>query len=443
MTIGASITVPWVTSVPNGWANKRLSWLFAEVGSGTTPPTDVGDFYGDEIPWVTTGELRETEITETQIGLTLKALAAFPTLRLYPAGTVIIAMYGATIGRLGTLGVAAATNQACCAFSRPVDVEPRYIFHWLQSFRTELVSLASGGGQPNINQEKLRQLRIPVPDLDTQKVIASFLDRETARIDHLIEKKRSFLALIEEKRASLIERAVNGSILPQSDQAGIKGWFGKLPSSWAVRRGRFLFRERQQRSVDGSEELLTVSHITGVTTRADKDVNMFLAESLEGYKVVKAGDVVVNTMWAWMGAMGVSDLEGVASPSYGVYGPTCDEFDRRFLDLLLRSKPFVAEVNRRSKGIWASRLRLYADAFLDIVFPIPLRATQNAIMSKLSEATATEEHIAALSRGSIERLRELRSALITAAVTGQIDLASWDKRGEMDRCIGDTQESLA
>jgi type I restriction enzyme, S subunit len=306
-----------------------------------------------------------------------------------------------------------------------------------------MASMTGAGGLRRVSEDAVLNFRLPIVDLDTQHAIATFLDRETTHIDDLIEKKRSFLALIEEKRASLVERAVNGAILPQSDQAGIKGWFGQLPSSWDVRRGRFLFRERQQRSVDGSEELLTVSHITGVTTRSAKDVNMFLAESLEGYKVVEAGDVVVNTMWAWMGAMGVSDLDGVASPSYGVYRPTSDEFDRRFLDLLLRSKPFVAEVNRRSKGVWASRLRLYADAFLDIVFPIPLRAAQNAILSKLSEAMATEERIAALSRGSIERLRELRSALITAAVTGQIDMASWDKRGEIGRSIDATQESFA
>lgn len=319
----------------------------------------------------------------------------------------------------------------------------RYLF-CSEPFRAAgMASMTGAGGLRRVSEDAVLNFRLLITDLDTQHAIAAFLDRETARIDQLIGKKESFLGLIEEKRASLIERAVNGSILPQSDQAGKKGWFGQLPSSWAVRRGRFLFREGQQRSVDGSEELLTVSHITGVTTRAAKDVNMFLAESLEGYKVVEAGDVVVNTMWAWMGAMGVSDLEGVASPSYGVYRPTTDAFDPCFLDLLLRSKPFVAEVNRRSKGVWASRLRLYPDAFLDIVFPIPPRAAQIAILSKLSEALATEEHIAVLSRGSIERLRELRSVLITAAVTGEIDVASWGKRGETDRSIDATQKSLA
>jgi type I restriction enzyme S subunit len=108
--------------------------------------------------------------------------------------------------------------------------------------------------------------------------------------------------------------AVDGALLDQN-RDGAAGWFGKLPSRWPIRRAKFLFRERQDRSVTGSEELLTVSHVTGVTRRSDKDVNMFMAESMEGYKLAFRGDVVINTMWAWMGAMGVTPLDGLVSPS--------------------------------------------------------------------------------------------------------------------------------
>jgi type I restriction enzyme S subunit len=151
---------------------------------------------------------------------------------------------------------------------------------------------------------------------------------------------------------------------------GERGWFGRLPSGWSVLRAKFLFRERQDRSERGGEELLTVSHITGVTRRSEKDVNMFLAESMEGYKLVYKGDVVINTMWAWMGAMGVSPVEGLISPSYGVYSPTSTAFESGYFDLLLRSWPFIAEATRRSKGIHSSRLRLYPDAFLDTLLPL-------------------------------------------------------------------------
>ncbi len=212
-----------------------------------------------------------------------------------------------------------------------------------------------------------------------------------------------------------------------------QGWFGRLPGDWPVRRAKFLFRERQDRSASGGEELLTVSHITGITKRSEKDVNMFLAESMEGYKLVCKGDVVINTMWAWMGAMGVSPLEGLISPSYGVYSPTSGAFESEYFELVLRSRPFIAEATRRSKGIHSSRLRLYPDAFLDILLPVPSLEAQCAILTALKVATKREEKLATLSRLSLNLLREFRSSLITAAVAGQIDVLTWSKRGTIDR----------
>src|SRR5208337_5661931 len=138
-------------------------------------------------------------------------------------------------------------------------------------------------------------------------------------------------------------------------------------------------KERKELSLSGEEELLSASHISGITKRSEKDVGMFLAESLEGYKRVYGGDVAVNTMWAWMGALGVSPLEGVISPSYGVYMPNREVRDQRFYDYLFRSRPFVAEINRRSKGVWSSRLRLYPDDFLCLRLPCPPLHTQKLI----------------------------------------------------------------
>lgn len=287
---------------------------------------------------------------------------------------------------------------------------------------------------PRASWDFIGSRKVPIPDIDTQKAIANFLDRETARIDQLIEKRESFLKLVDEKKTALTALAVNGSNLDSSAD-GESGWFGTLPAEWAVRRAKFMFRERDTRSVTGEEELLTVSHITGVTSRAEKDVNMFLAESMEGYKLVFEGDVAVNTMWAWMGALGVSPLDGLISPSYGVYAPTGNHFTFRYLDLLLRSRPFVAEVNRRSKGVWSSRLRLYPDAFLDIPFPVPEIDVQNKILAALDSATEREDKLAAASLKSLDRLREFRAALITAAVSGRIDVATWGKRGETHRQI--------
>lgn len=281
---------------------------------------------------------------------------------------------------------------------------------------------AHGSTTRHIKRESLGN-KIWLPDLKTQKVIADYLDREIARIDNLIIKKELFQKAITDKHKALTAALVDGSLIYGATRAGHAGWFGKLPRHWPVKRARFLFREHINPSLDGLEELLTVSHITGVTARSDKNVTMFLAETLEGYKLVQKHDLVVNTMWAWMGAMGVSPIAGCISPSYAVYRPKLDLFFPKYLDLVVRSLPFVAEVNRRSKGIWGSRLRLYPDAFMDIAFPLPPLDEQKQLVFKLRESLKREEQIAETCQRSIALLRERRSALITAAVSGQVDVS--------------------
>jgi type I restriction enzyme, S subunit len=98
-------------------------------------------------------------------------------------------------------------------------------------------------------------------------------------------------------------------------------WLGDVLAHWEACRNRVVFVEIDDRSDDEDGELLTVSHITGVTPRSEKDVNMFLAETFVGYKRCRTGDLAINTMWAWMGALGCSPCDGIVSPSYNVYRP--------------------------------------------------------------------------------------------------------------------------
>lgn len=293
---------------------------------------------------------------------------------------------------------------------------------------------AHGSTMRHIKKESLSN-KVWIPDIETQKSIAGFLDRETARIDEVIEKRSRFAELLIERRVALLSRSFTGT----TDDSP---WLERLPKGWRAERAKIHFRERQERSTSGEEELLTVSHITGVTRRSEKDVNMFMAESNEGYKLVSPGDLIINTMWAWMGAMGVSSAEGLISPSYGVYSPVSGELRPEFIDLMVRSKPFVAEATRRSKGIHSSRLRLYPDAFLDMRLPIPPRETQDMLVKQVSSKIQKEDELLRKNERAEELLREHRSALINAAVTGQIDVATWEKQGQADRRLDEVERVM-
>ena len=170
-----------------------------------------------------------------------------------------------------------------------------------------------------IPKSEIGTMRLPVPPLPQQRAIADYLDRETARLDALVAAKERVLGLLAEKRRALITRAVTRGLDPSVPlrDSGIP-WLGEIPAHWETERARWLFRERDERSDTGGGELLTVSHLTGVTPRSEKDVNMFEAKTTEGYKICLSGDLVINTLWAWMGAMGVSPVDGIVSPAYNV-----------------------------------------------------------------------------------------------------------------------------
>jgi type I restriction enzyme S subunit len=234
------------------------------------------------------------------------------------------------------------------------DVADRGFFRWFflsDVFSTQVSLAQTGSALQHFGPTHLSQMYGPVPSVTEQRAIADYLDRETMRLDALVAAKERVLALLAEKRRALITRAVTRGLDPHAPlrDSGIP-WLGEIPAHWEVERTRWLFHERDERSIIGEEEMLTVSHITGVTPRSEKDVNMFEAET-------------INTLWAWMGAMGVAFVNGIVSPAYNVYEPS-PRLDPNYVDALVRIPMFAQEVIRYSKGVWSSRLRLYQKVFL-------------------------------------------------------------------------------
>jgi type I restriction enzyme S subunit len=208
--------------------------------------------------------------------------------------------------------------------------------------------------------------------------------------------------------------------LPRYDRykdSGIE-WLGDVPEHWEVEKGlRYLF-ETEDRSVKGDEELLSVSHLTGVTPRSEKNITMFMAESYEGSKLCDVGDIAINTMWAWMSALGVSKYRGLVSPSYGTYRQRKPErFNPTFLDHLIRTDVYRSHYTVNSTGITTSRLRLYPHSFLRLKFICPPREEQDRIVAFLDRKTAEIDALIAKKQRRIELLDEQKAILINRAVT--------------------------
>lgn len=343
-------------------------------------------------------------------------------------GDILMTAVGATVGKT----ILYESDQPACyagylvRFRPSPGVEPRFISYWTETplFLGQIEAGKVRSTIDNFSASKYANLKLRIPSLVDQRNIADALDRETVRIDALIERESRMVEILSERFETATLSLVTSGLRPFScaRDSGI-GLLGTIPTHWRTVRNKTFMREIADLSQTGNEELLTVSHITGVTPRAEKEVNMFMAESLEGYKRVVPGDLVINTMWAWMGALGVSPHSGVVSPAYGVYRIDPLKADPAYLDALFRSRPYISEMTRYSRGVWSSRLRLYPDVFLSLSTPLPPLDEQQEIAKRIEEMAHEHDRIKNRLERAIALLKERRQALITAAITGEIGLS--------------------
>lgn len=194
-----------------GWATKKVAWMF-KTGSGTTPTSDKPEYFEGSIPWVNSGDLNDSIVTDSKSKISNVALEDFSALRLYPKKSLLVAMYGATVGKTGILGISACVNQAVCVLESIAELSTSYAHYWFLANRQSLIEQSVGGGQPNINQEIIRQQRISFPSSDTQAKIMNEIQKiskhRTARSEIVM---RSIESLAKYKD-SLITSAVTGSI---------------------------------------------------------------------------------------------------------------------------------------------------------------------------------------------------------------------------------------
>ncbi|WP_417277512.1 restriction endonuclease subunit S [Celeribacter sp.] len=285
----------------------------------------------------------------------------------------------------------------------------------------------TGAKMPRAEWGFVGSIKVPTPPLEEQTAIATFLDRETARIDGLIEKKGRFIELLKEKRAALITHAVTKGIDVDvlMKDSGVE-WIGQVPSHWDVRRIAALFREAF-RAPDPSLPVLSVSIHDGVTdgelSDEERDRKVALSEDRTKYQGVAPGDLVYNMMRAWQGAFGAVQVDGLVSPAYVVAHPIA-EFRTKFIEHILHTKSASEEIRRFSRGIADFRMRLYWDHFRNLRVCLPSLEEQDAILAHIDRETTRIEGLISTTNRSIELLKEKRSALITAAVTGKIDVRS-------------------
>ncbi|MBS4221870.1 restriction endonuclease subunit S [Lederbergia citrea] len=429
----------FVEEVNRSWKKKKISWMFNVISSGTTPKSSNEDYFNGEINWLNTGDLNDGYIISTSKTITEVAIEDYSTLKVYPKDSLVMAMYGATIGKLGITKISTSTNQACCVMAGPIDVFTKFIFYWFLGNRNEIINLSQGGGQPNINQDIIRNLRFYVPHIEEQKKITFFLDQKTSEIDSLIADKEKLIELLEEKRQAIITEAVTKGLNPdvKMKDSGVE-WIGAIPEHWVNSKLKHISTteiSNIDKKIHRGEIPILLCNYTDVyyndEITADLDFMPATArvDQIERFSL-KRNDVIItkdseSPIDIAIPTRVKEDLEGVVcgyhlahiKPNVTLYG--------QYLFYCLKSERLREQYYSLANGV--TRYGLSKGAIINGVIPWPPVSEQHLISDFLYRKCGEIEKLINSNLQQIQKLKEYRQSLIYEAVTGKIDVGDYNQ----------------
>lgn len=413
--------VEWIGDVPSAWRvepGRQCLYENRDKNTGMKESTVLSLSYG-------------RVIVKDEDKLTGLVPESFETYQIVQPGDIIIRgtdlQNDMTSLRTGLARDTGIITSAYINLRPKAEIDPVFLHYLLHSYDVKKVFYALGSGlRQNLSYDDFKYLRLPIPSPDEQRAIASFLDEKCAKIDEAVRIKEEQIALLRERRQILIQEAVTRGLNPAAPMkdSGID-WIGQIPAHWEVRRNFVLFREMK---VSGHADLpvLSVSIHSGVSSEELSDEenirSIIKIEDRTAYKEVKPGDVAYNMMRAWQGGIGAVSVHGMVSPAYVVARPSA-AMAADYFELLYRCPAFIRQMDSGSKGITDFRKRLYWDDFKNLLTIVPPREEQAEIVQHIAEVSKKIEDAVAIKEQQIATLKEYKTSLINAAVTGKIKIS--------------------
>ncbi|GAA0876704.1 restriction endonuclease subunit S [Wandonia haliotis] len=205
--------IEWLGEIPEHWEVWKISHAFPNIGSGTTPESGNPVYHENgTINWLNTGNLNDGFLQSCSKKITEKAREDYSSLKIYPPGSLVIAMYGATIGKTAIVDFETTTNQACCVFCKGEIIDLKFLQYWFKAKKEHIISLSVGGGQPNISQQILKDIRLGAPSLDEQIQVVEYLEVKDNFFSMLENKLENEIELLKEYKTTLVSEVVTGKV---------------------------------------------------------------------------------------------------------------------------------------------------------------------------------------------------------------------------------------
>jgi len=414
--------VEWLGEIPAGWELMRVKRIFS-ITNGSTPDTGRPEFWDGDIAWITPDDLGSLEGNTITSSIRRITDAGYRS-----CATTLALSTRAPIGHLAIAGIPLCTNQGCRSLAPRRDNYAKFFYYQLLIARPELQAWGQGSTFTELSASKLGSVQVACPPLDEQRAIAVFLDREAARIDAMIAKKEQLIALLEEKRTALISQAVTNGLdpnVPMKDSG--QESLGPVPAHWKVVRLKLISRiryglgEPPREAIDG----LPLIRATNVKRGRIVENGMLRVDPsdvpYERDPILRTNDIVVVRSGAYTGD------SSIIPPEYDGAVTGYDMVVRangplpKFIAYALLSVP-VLNHQIDLLRTRAAQPHINAEELGNCVLPLPPPDEQQAIVSFLDESTSRIETLVLKNKEVIDKLREYRTALISAAVTGKIDV---------------------
>lgn len=348
-------------------------------------------------------------------------------------GDVLLVKDGAGVGksaRVDSLPCGGTAPNSSIGVITPYNsMSYRYVCYYIQSsvFSNFVGLLYNGMGVPHLTQEILKSIRILIPSLDEQQVICNYLDTKCSEIDALVADIQKQIDTLEEYKRSVITEAVTKG-LDRDVEMRDSGdeWIGSIPNHWKIIRIGRLFRLRNEKNHLPMDKVQLLSLYTGIGVfpHGEQEERGNKAVTVEGYSIVKKNDIVVNIILAWMGAIGISNYNGVTSPAYDVYVPDLEKVVPHYFHYVFRTPGIAGECYKYGRGIMMMRWRTYSSEFKQIHVPFPDIKEQQQIADYLDKKCTEIDTLISEKKQQIATIEEYKKSLIFEYVTGKKEVTA-------------------
>lgn len=410
--------IEWIGVIPKHWEMIKMKYLFKIIGSGGTPKTSDREYYDGEHNWLQTGDLNDGEVISTSKTITQKAVDECSTLVKYKKGSLVIALYGATIGKLGILDIDTYTNQACCVMQEPIKTNMKFVYYWLLCNRENIINMSLGGGQPNISQGMINSLKISVPKpLSEQQQIAIYLDKKCAEIDDVIKGKEDENKALEEYRKSVIYEAVTKGLNPDAEMkdSGIE-WIGDIPKDWEIWKLKHVTQDRNDKYSGENFSYIAMENIESCTCRLLETQSEY---DLTSAIVAQKDDVIFGKLRPYLAKVYRITLPSLVNSEFVVLNPI--KILSTYLKYYLINPSFINYINSSTYGTKMPRASV--EFILDSPIPVCNIKEQQQIAEYLDKKCEEIDTLIKANIDLIDNLKQYKKSIIFEAVTGKTEIA--------------------